>query len=266
MAYDHSTKIGNCGDLVKHAVLSTVVDKMLANHLGVFEYVETHSGRAEYILPGTGEWKQGIGQLTWSSSDIEHCKPYLEGFFGKSGNAFKPPSCGQRYPGSSGIVFGITQQRKSPFQFTLHDTDAMVVADLRRFYSPWPHVNIMNVDGLAGLRRLSRTPSLVLIDPPNLQDRSQIIEAMTLLSTAHVPFICWTPRNANPGDAKEANATSSFHEDTRQWSRLRVRWGTWKQQGTRGCQLTMYPNSVLDYAKPVVTEIVEMMGDPWAIC
>jgi len=63
MKYDHSAKIGNRGDVIKHAVLAAVVDRLLQDDDKPFSYVETHTGRAEYILPKGGEWRKGIRRL-----------------------------------------------------------------------------------------------------------------------------------------------------------------------------------------------------------
>lgn len=65
MEYTHLTRIGNEGDLVKHAVLARLVDDLLTdNPTDDFFCVETHPGRAEYRLPEKGRWEYGIGKFS----------------------------------------------------------------------------------------------------------------------------------------------------------------------------------------------------------
>ena len=73
MAYDHSRKAGNLGDLWKHAVLVSI-----AEHLPVgprCRYVETHSGAPIHTLGSNGEWCRGIGAVIEQIDEDSH--PYL---------------------------------------------------------------------------------------------------------------------------------------------------------------------------------------------
>ncbi len=66
MAYDHANKVGNQGDLIKHAVLYTVVKNMLDTwpEGECFRYADTHTGHPCYVLPSGGAWMQGIGAFS----------------------------------------------------------------------------------------------------------------------------------------------------------------------------------------------------------
>jgi len=80
MPYDHSTKIGNQGDVVKHAVLySSIVSKLQdAREDSTFRYAESHCGRAAYILPNGGAWDDGIGVLSRKSNESLAVAPMLQ--------------------------------------------------------------------------------------------------------------------------------------------------------------------------------------------
>jgi 23S rRNA A2030 N6-methylase RlmJ len=61
--YDHSNKIGNKGDLIKHFALTIAIKKMATGRES-FSYLDVHSGRSQYDLPASGEWKAGIGKFS----------------------------------------------------------------------------------------------------------------------------------------------------------------------------------------------------------
>src|SRR5437868_3330675 len=111
MGYDHSRKIGNEGDLVKHAVLHASVNQLLdarkQDKASVFTYVDAHCGRAEYVLPESGEWQRGIGdfsKLGWGNLTAEdkQARRSLIPYFNEQLSA--SICSAQRYFGSSGIA------------------------------------------------------------------------------------------------------------------------------------------------------------------
>jgi hypothetical protein len=61
--YDHQTKAGNEGDVVKHPALTATLNGLLAEHDGLFRYADTFAGRWEYELRKNGAWTSGIEQF-----------------------------------------------------------------------------------------------------------------------------------------------------------------------------------------------------------
>ena len=63
MPYDHSAKIGNQGDVVKHIALFAALRHLLKGRSADGEFVcaDIHAGRPDYVLPEKGEWQYGIG-------------------------------------------------------------------------------------------------------------------------------------------------------------------------------------------------------------
>lgn len=246
MAYDHARKIGNKGDVFKHAILARVASELAAED---FVYLETHAGRAEYVLPERGAWQSGIAEFAtsramrdarvrWRAQQIapaaQTLRVYDELCLGGRVNV------AQKYPGSAGLVFRLLRSRgiESP-SMLLHDQGADVVDDLRRYFMPWPTVQIFQGDGypaLAAALEQNAQLSLVLLDPFDVRaDAARLVQAMQMLLEHNRHFLCWTPlhqsgTNANtPSQACLAvripNTTTSA-----------VRWQNWSGQMC-GCQV-----------------------------
>ena len=67
MNYRHAYHAGNFADVLKHVVLSALVDALKAKPTP-FAVIDTHAGSGCYALEGkeaekTGEWRDGIGRL-----------------------------------------------------------------------------------------------------------------------------------------------------------------------------------------------------------
>lgn len=63
MAYHHSRKAGNRGDVWKHAVLVALMDAITADS-DSFRYVESHAGVPLHDLKPGGEWRHGAGAVS----------------------------------------------------------------------------------------------------------------------------------------------------------------------------------------------------------
>ena len=215
MAYDHSDKIGNQGDLVKHYALYLCLKKLLKSHPAntPFIYAESHSGRPEYVLPKGGGWKQGIGSFSTNSQIISERKirasrgtPALpdlgefdEIFIGRELNT------GMKYLGSTGIAFRLLRQHGQPFTMKLWEQSLPAVEDLTRYYNPWIHahagnnpppaqlVEINHADGFAGLQNAGKL-NFVLIDPPSIKDAEKVFRLISHLQKQKIPYLCWMPR------------------------------------------------------------------------
>ena len=222
MAYDHSDKIGNQGDLVKHYALYLCLKKLLDNHPAntPFIYAESHAGRAEYVLPEGGGWKNGIG--AFSSKDqitserkirASHGTPALpdlgdfdEIFIGRE------LKTDMKYLGSTGIAFRLLRggaaplrQPGRPFTMKLWEQSLPAVEDLTRYYHPWmqPHpgnnppptqlVEINPADGFSGVQTAGKL-NFVLLDPPSIKDAEKAFTLIAHLQAQKIPYLCWMPR------------------------------------------------------------------------
>jgi 23S rRNA A2030 N6-methylase RlmJ len=227
MAYDHSDKIGNQGDLVKHYALYLCLKQLLDNHPAntPFIYAESHAGWPEYVLPKGGGWKQGIGAF----SKIARGRNGLKGTgLGEFDEIFigRKLKTGMKYLGSTGIAFRLLRggakplrQHGQPFTMKLWEQSLPAVEDLTRYYHPWmqPHlgnnppptqlVEINPADGFSGVQTAGKL-NFVLIDPPSIKDAEKVFTLITHLHRQQTPYLCWMPRTSKP-DGKGNGASES---------------------------------------------------------
>src|SRR5271155_124363 len=101
MNYRHAYHAGNHGDVLKHAVLTRLIECLLEKPAPVF-VLDTHAGIGSYDLAGlraskTAEWQSGIARL--AAADPPSVGRYLEIV-----RALNPPDALRTYPGSPAIA------------------------------------------------------------------------------------------------------------------------------------------------------------------
>ena len=67
MNYRHAFHAGNFADVVKHTILTRIIDYLMRKDTA-FRVIDTHAGVGIYDLFGdkaerTGEWRDGIGRV-----------------------------------------------------------------------------------------------------------------------------------------------------------------------------------------------------------
>ncbi|MHB1768506.1 MAG: hypothetical protein ACYCUV_11740 [Phycisphaerae bacterium] len=236
MAYDHSDKIGNQGDLVKHYALYLCLKKLLDNHPAntPFIYAESQSGRPEYVLPKGGGWEKGIGAFSTNFQIISerkirasHGTPALpdlgdfdEIFIGRE------LKTDMKYLGSTGLAFRLLRggaaplrQPGHPFTMKLWEQSLPAVEDLTRYYHPWmqPHpgnnppptqlVEINPADGFSGVQDVGKL-NFVLIDPPSIDDAGKVLTVIDYLQKSDTPYLCWMPRTSKSNGKDKGGAES----------------------------------------------------------
>lgn len=257
MAYDHTDKVGNQGDVVKHAVLARLLSKIISESQGArFVYAESHTGRPDYVLPAGGEWEQGIKILTEKLSKINPFPEPLRDYFEivlKGG-----VDVGNRYLGSSGLAFSFALQNQKSFRFILHETDGPAWGDLVRYFHPWPDVAVIQDDGYSGILGLAQA-DFVLIDPPNLDNPKDIIKLMTHIVSKKIPFMCWTPRiGIRKAPSAEAKKYLNFREKVDRDLLIKPILIQWRKWGSRtcGCTLHVSPKENYRLANSIVDKLL----------
>ena len=200
LSYRHAFHAGNFADVLKHSVLSLVLDYMTRKEKG-FHYIDSHSGAGMYQVTDeyaqkTGEYKDGIAKLTTegvSNSDLpESLALYVNLINQLNGNSEL-----EVYPGSPGIAKAFVRRQDSTHLFELHPTD---IQHLEEFCYRWKKVFVKQSDGYQGVLGLLPPPSrrgLVLIDPPyELKEDyhkavNTIIKAYKKFATG--TYILWYP-------------------------------------------------------------------------
>ncbi|MFH0823493.1 MAG: hypothetical protein V2B18_12135 [Pseudomonadota bacterium] len=261
--YDHSKKIGNEGDLVKAAVLARLVTGRLEQEPATpFVYAESHSGRAEYILPDNGEWKNGVGKFVsmvteklgadWRNrllEDQSNLAPFIRA------NLTGDIDTGAEYFGSSRMVLELVKQSGKPFSLHLWDTNQLVCNDLKDAYSGHADFSVHHGDGYDGVSRLGRA-SFALVDPISVaQEKDRILALLASLTSAFTPFLCWTALVGAP----DQGFCVDFHREAR--SRYSVVQVTWKEphDHTWGCRLII-PENLEAVARATAAEVASLMN------
>lgn len=208
LSYRHAFHAGNFADVLKHSVLTLVLDYMTRKEKG-FCYIDSHSGAGMYQLADeyaqkTGEYKDGIAKIINDEDAPESLEPYLSLI--RSLNLASDPSTAsgsdqnnelEVYPGSPGIAKAFARRQDSSHLFELHPTDIQHLTD---FCQRWRKVFVKQSDGYQGVLGLLPPPSrrgVVLIDPPyELKEDYQkavktIIKAYAKFSTG--TYILWYP-------------------------------------------------------------------------
>lgn len=187
MAYDHSRKAGNLGDVWKHAVLVSVARRIPVN--STFSYVESHSGGPIHQLRTQGEWQRGIGDILEQSHDdvnpyLAQARPYLVDCQYPSGWSFFANSIGSRVESLSidlcDTSIEVAELYKSP-------PDGLMPSNARGTFH--------KTDGYSYLEDVDA--DFVFIDPPyspNAEaDWLALARICNGLKRRNIPHLAWYP-------------------------------------------------------------------------
>ncbi|MER8776486.1 23S rRNA (adenine(2030)-N(6))-methyltransferase RlmJ [Mesorhizobium sp. M0977] len=168
MNYRHAYHAGNFADVVKHAVLSRLIE-YLKQKDKAFRVIDTHAGIGRYDLSSTeaqktGEWQGGIGRLVDAALDAPAAAllaPYLEAV-----GSLNPDGGVKKYPGSPLIARHLMRKQDRLSAVELHPKDA---ARLKALFDGDFQTRVIELDGWLALGAHlppKEKRGLVLIDPP----------------------------------------------------------------------------------------------------
>lgn len=168
MNYDHAFHAGNFADVVKHAVLTRLVD-YLKRKDKAFRVIDTHAGSGLYDLSSdqaqrTGEWRSGIGRLLAANLPDGArglLQPYVEAV-----ESVNPRRGLNFYPGSPALIRHLLRSQDRLTAIELHPAAA---AALQARFAGDFQARIIELDGWLALG--AQVPpkekrGLVLVDPP----------------------------------------------------------------------------------------------------
>ncbi|NQZ89162.1 MAG: 23S rRNA (adenine(2030)-N(6))-methyltransferase RlmJ [Colwellia sp.] len=200
LSYRHAFHAGNFADVLKHSVLTLVLEYMVRKDKG-FTYIDSHSGAGMYSLNDeyaqkTGEYKGGVAKILAAVNDDnfpEALMPYVE-LLHKLNNENDELDI---YPGSPGIAKQFMRRQDSTHLFELHPTD---IQHLTEFCARWNKSHVKQSDGYKGILGLIPPPSrrgVVLIDPP-YELKEDYVKAVKTIVKAYKKFtsgtyILWYP-------------------------------------------------------------------------
>lgn len=197
LSYRHAFHAGNFADVLKHSVLTLVLEYMTRKDKG-FYYIDSHSGAGMYQLADeyaqkTGEYKDGIAKLIENNDLPEALQPYID--LVKDLNRESDELA--LYPGSPGIARQFTRRQDSVHLFELHPTD---IEHLKEYSQRWNKSHVKQSDGYQGVLGLVPPPNrrgVVLIDPP-YELKEDYLKAVRTIVNAYKKFatgtyILWYP-------------------------------------------------------------------------
>jgi len=196
LSYRHAFHAGNFADVLKHSVLTAVLEYMTRKDKG-FYYIDSHSGAGMYALADeyaqkTGEYKDGIAKLINQTNLPEVLTPYIELI-----QSMNPNKALDFYPGSPAIAKYFDRRQDSAHLFELHPTDHQLLTE---FCYRWNKCHVKKSDGYQGVLGLLPPPNrrgVVLIDPP-YELKEDYVKAVDTIIQGYKKFatgtyILWYP-------------------------------------------------------------------------
>ncbi len=165
LSYRHAFHAGNFADVLKHSVMSLVLDYMLRKDKG-FSYIDTHAGAGMYRLTDasaqkTAEYLDGIAKL-WQRKDLPpELAEYIEII-----HELNDEGKLNVYPGSPAIAQQFMRRQDAGFLYDLHPADHALLDDL---FINKRKMQVHKNNGFTALKGLlppATRRSVVLIDPP----------------------------------------------------------------------------------------------------
>jgi 23S rRNA (adenine2030-N6)-methyltransferase len=212
MNYRHAYHAGNFADVVKHATLALMIERLKAKE-APFCVLDTHAGVGRYDLSSTeaqktGEFRDGVLRLLARepSSLPAELEPYLA--------VVRAMNTGRAelrwYPGSPRLALDLLRPQDRLVLLELHPEDALSLAAL---FAGDARVSVHNADGYIGLKAfLPPTPrrGLVLVDPP-FERKDEFTRLARGLRQAHRrwatgQYLLWYP-------IKDRPPVQAFHDE-----------------------------------------------------
>ncbi|MBP9714423.1 MAG: 23S rRNA (adenine(2030)-N(6))-methyltransferase RlmJ [Sterolibacterium sp.] len=202
LSYRHAFHAGNHADVLKHAVLTHMLQYMTAKDAPCM-YIDSHAGAGVYALDSgyatkLAEYQEGIARL-WTRDDL----PALISGYVELVRQLNPDGQLRLYPGSPWFAQTLLREQDKLRLFELHSSDYPLLA--RQCPPDGRRIQIQPSDGLAGLKALLPPPSrraLTLIDPSYeiKNDYRDVISALQegLRRFATGTYALWYPQLARP--------------------------------------------------------------------
>ena len=168
MNYRHAFHAGNFADVLKHAVLTRIIE-YLKRKPGAFRVIDTHAGIGLYDLSGdeaqrTGEWHDGIGKLMQATLPDDAAvllAPYLDAV-----KTLNPDGNIRFYPGSPLVTRSLLRGNDRLTAIELHPEDTL---ELKRHLAGDFQARVITLDGWLAMGAHmppKEKRGLVLVDPP----------------------------------------------------------------------------------------------------
>ncbi len=202
LSYRHAFHAGNHADLLKHFVLSQVLQYFNQKEKPYW-VIDTHAGAGMYALKSefakkNAEFEDGISRLILAKNlptPLEDFKNIILDFNKKNELTF--------YPGSPKIAEYSCREQDKLRLFELHPSDSKLLADL--FSGKEKQTKVLQQDGFKGIKACLPAPTkraVVLIDPPYevKDDYEKVVETIKdcLNRFASGTYLIWYPLLQRP--------------------------------------------------------------------
>ena len=192
MAYDHSRKAGNRGDVWKHAVLVALTDAIAADS-DSFHYVESHAGAPFHDLKHGREWRHGAGTVAGSASCgsryVDLAGEWLRTRQYPAGWVFAADRLARRFEHVDVKLFDMSDDVEERYQ-RLRLSELRLPSNVR--------VKFQRQDGYSAAERLEAADAdLVFLDPPyypdSKKDWRRVHDVCRTLGERKLTFAAWYP-------------------------------------------------------------------------
>lgn len=187
--YDHRWHAGNHGDVWKHVALLAA---LAAAKRDALRLLDTHAGRGEYTLGGTGEWTAGVGRLLQTFPEgASSGAGAVDRYLARIRRAGAPAT----YPGSPLLALGALGRRD---RLVAVEAEPATAAALQARLSGDPRAVIRTGDGLPACAEPlpGQGAELVFVDPPYVARDEWERVAEAVIAAAALPdrqVLLWYP-------------------------------------------------------------------------
>ena len=196
LSYRHGYHAGNAADVLKHFILTYVLDYIKKKDKG-FIFIDSHAGAGKYLISDpymqkNKEYLQGIEKILQLKNDNIFLKKYLDLIKSINFNSDL-----KIYPGSCFLAARSLRPNDNLYFFELHPKEFL---NLKKNFENDSRVIIENRDSYQGLKKLlppKEKRAVILIDPSyELKDEYEKVSEM--LSDCYKKFplgvyIIWYP-------------------------------------------------------------------------
>ena len=206
MNYRHAFHAGNHADVLKHAALAVLLERLKAKDKAFF-VLDTHAGRGRYDLTSaeamrSGEYRHGVARVLGDPDRPEAMKPYEDALLAANGGGAL-----ETYPGSPLIIAASLRAQDRLTACELNPRESAALSEtLYRYVKARAETR----DGYAAVKALLPPPErrgLVLIDPPfEKPDEFEAMGQAIIQGWKRFPtgqFLAWYP-------LKDRAAAASF--------------------------------------------------------
>jgi 23S rRNA (adenine2030-N6)-methyltransferase len=199
MNYRHDYHAGNFADVVKHAILCSVLTH-LREKPAAFRVIDSHAGAGRYDLAGpeagkTQEWRNGIGRLfdaKLAPPVRDLLAPYLDAVA-----SLNPSGRLSTYPGSPVLAQALMRRQD---RLIACELEPRAAAALQRALSGDPRAKAVAIDGWTALTAYvppNERRGVVLVDPP-FEQPDEFNRVVDGLAAAHRKwptgsYLLWYP-------------------------------------------------------------------------